>query len=76
MKTHKNLCHKSAEQLISLFQMAGKLNARLKKIIKEVVENCSICQKFKKTPARPKVALPKASSVNKIVSVDLKELRN
>ena len=32
--------------------------------------------RFQKTPPRPKVALPKASTTNEVVSVDLKERRD
>ena len=35
-----------------------------------------ICRRFKKTPPRPKVAMPKANSTNEVVSVDLKERRD
>ena len=55
--------------------MAGKLDKRTRSVIKEVVETCQICRKFKKTPPRPKVAMSKASTVNQVVSLDLKEVR-
>ena len=74
-KVHKNLCHKSVNQMTTLFHLAGHLNSRVKKIISDVVDCCSICKKFKKTPPRPKVALSKASSTNEVISLDLKEKR-
>ena len=61
--------------MIRLFQMANKASTEVIKTIKEVVETCDICRKFKKTPPRPKVAMPKASTTNEVVSMDLKEKR-
>ena len=40
--------------------------------IQKIVEDCRICQKFAKSVSRPKVTLPKASSFNEIVTLDLK----
>ena len=56
--------------------MAGKDSRSVKKAIREVVECCAICRKFKKSRPRPKVALAKANSVNEVVSLDLKEWRS
>ena len=75
LKTHKNLSHKSDGQLLKLFQMAGKADTRVRKKIKEVVESCDVCKKFKKTRPRPSVALAKANTSNEVVSLDLKEKR-
>ena len=58
-----------------LFQMAGKLTPTINKVIQETVETCYICRKFKKTPTRPKVAIPKATTTNEVVSMDLKEMK-
>ena len=44
--------------------------------IERVVNDCKVCQKFKKSVARPRVTLPKASSFNEIVTLDLKEFGN
>ena len=74
-KVHKNLCHKSEKQMIKLFLMAGKLNKRTRNVIRDVVEQCQVCRKFKKTPPRPKVAMSKAVTTNQVVSLDLKEVR-
>ena len=43
------------------------------KLIKQVVRDCKICQKFGRSMVKPKVALPKASSFNEIVTLDLKQ---
>ena len=76
VKVHKNLCHKSADHLRRLFSMAWKDTPIIKDTIKNVVDTCNVCKRFKKTPARPKVALPKANTTNEVVSVDLKERRD
>ena len=73
MKIHKNLSHKSENQLLKLFKMAGKDTKTVRKMLKNVIESCNVCKRYKKTPPRPRVALAKASSINEIVSVDLKE---
>ena len=49
-KTHKNLAHKSQEQMTTLFRLAGKADTRTKQIIKDVVDTCTLCKQFKKTP--------------------------
>ena len=36
-KVHKNLSHKTEEQLLKLFQMAGKATTKVSKTIKDVV---------------------------------------
>ena len=74
-RIHKNLYHRSEKQMIKLFLMAGKLGTRTRKLIKEIVENCQICRRFKKTPPRPKVAMAKAATINQVVALDLKEVR-
>ena len=62
--------------MVKLFQSAGKCSSSVRKTIKDVVLSCNICMRFQKTPPRPKVALPKASTTNEVVSVDLKERRD
>ena len=66
-KVHKNLSHKTEEQLLKLFQMAGKATTKVRKTIKDVVTTCDICRRFKKTPPRPGVAMPKANTINEVV---------
>ena len=76
VRVHKNLAHKSEDQLLKLFKLAGKDTKLVKKVVKNVVETCNICKRYKKTPPRPKVAMPKAYSTNEVVSMDLKERRD
>ena len=44
--------------------------------IERVVNDYKVCQKFQKSVARPIVTLPKASSFNEVVTLDLKEFGN
>ena len=44
-------------------------------MVLEFLNQCEVCSKYKKTPARPKVGLAKSRDVNEIVSMDLKILR-
>jgi transposase InsO family protein len=43
-----------------------------KKLVLDMLGKCEICKRYKKTPPRPKVGLPKARDVNDVVSLDLK----
>ena len=72
IKLHKYFAHRSGQKLWeNLFQPAGKLKGK-KRLVIEFLENCQICKRYKRTPSRPKVGLPKASDVNEVVSMDLK----
>ena len=39
-----------------------------------MVNDCKVCQKFQRSVIRPKVNLPKSSSFNEVVTLDLKEV--
>ena len=73
MKVHKNLGHKSKKQLLLLFKMAEQDDKKIRDMIEEVTDECTICRRYKKTPPRPKIAMAKASTSNEVVSLDLKE---
>ena len=75
-KTHRTLCHKSEKQMLKLFHMAGKDTTRIRNAIREVVECCAVCSKFKKTRPWPSGALAKANTPNEVVSLDLKDWRS
>merc|ERR1711867_249428 len=42
-------------------------------MIERVVNDCKVCQKFQKSIARARVTLPKTTSFNEVVTLDLKE---
>merc|ERR1712240_102632 len=72
-KVHEVTDHKSAEQLIISYRNAGIIGQETVKTIRQVVKDYKICQKFGRSMMRPKVALPKATSSNEIVTLDLKQ---
>ena len=76
LRIHKNLSHKSEFQMLKLFKMAKKDTKVIKDMVKDVVNTCTVCKRFKKTPPRPRVALAEANSINEVVSVDLKDKGN
>merc|ERR1711867_81267 len=47
---------------------ANLIGPETTKLIKQVVKDCKICKKFSKSLAKPKIALPIASSFNEIVT--------
>ena len=49
------------------------MSPELVNIIDRVVNDCKVCQKFKRSVARLIVTIPKASSFNEVVTLDLKE---
>ena len=61
-KIHVNTNHKSEENLLHAFKQANLLNDDVRSMIRKVCETCKICQKFKRSQSRPKVALPKAAA--------------
>ena len=75
LKLHKYFAHRSGRKLWeNLFQPAGKLRGK-KKLILEFLNKCETCRKYRRTPARPKVGLPKSKDVNDVVSMDLKIMK-
>ena len=73
-KIHKVTAHKGVETIQRFVRNSNFYNKHCDSIVKEVVKSCKICQKFRKTPEKPQVALPKATDVNVIVALDLKQL--
>ena len=72
-KVHEVNRHKGKDQLIQAYRNAGWISPEMTNIIERVVNDCKVCQKFKKSIARPRVTLPKATSFNEVVTLDLKE---
>ena len=71
-----NLCtitHKSADQLVAAYNRAGLMAPNTVKAIRQVVNDCKVCQKFGKSLVKSKIALAKGGSFNEIVTLDLKQ---
>ena len=75
-KVHEVNRHKGKEQLLQAYRNAGWMSPEIMNTIERVVNDCKVCQKFQKSIARPRVTLPKASSFNEVVTLDLKEFGN
>ena len=75
-KVHEINRHKGKEQLLQAYRNAGWMSPEMSNTIERVVNDCKVCQKFQRSIARPHVTLPKASSFNEIVTLDLKEFGN
>ena len=75
LKLHKYFAHRNPKKLWdNLFLPAGRMKGK-KKLVMEFLDNCEVCKKYKRTPSRPKVGLPKAKDMNDVVSLDLKILK-
>ena len=74
LKLHKQFGHASVERLTKLIKTAGNGNSEILGIIPEIVNNCSMCLKFKKPSPKPAVGLPLATEFNETVAMDLHEL--
>ena len=72
-KVHINTNRKSEVNMLHAYKQANLFNDDIRKSIKKVCENCFVCQKFQKSQSRPKVALPKVTDFNQVVTLDLKQ---
>ena len=59
--------------MLHAYKQANLLTDTVRKSIKKVCDNCLICQKYKKSQVKPKVALPKVTDFNQVVTLDLKQ---
>ena len=55
---------------------AGVLTPELKRTNQNVVKDCKICNRYKKTLPRPVVSLPLAGRFNEVIAMDLKVVKN
>ena len=75
IKLHQQFAHPSSEKLLKLLNSAGdpwQSDEELKKLIKKVSDECAICKIYRKTPQRPIVGLPIATSFQECIAMDLK----
>ena len=77
LKLHKVNNHKNANDLIFAIEQSGiKIPHGGKQVVKELVDSCVTCVKFRKSLAKPTATLPKAIDFNQIVAIDLKERKD
>ena len=60
------------DQVIVAYSKDGWMSPDVSKQIRNVVNSCRVCKKFTKLVSRPKKTLPKACSLNEVVTLDLK----
>ena len=66
-KIHEVTNHKSENQLLFAYRIANKLTEEVRKTIKRAVENCKVCQKFKRSQGRPKSTLLKLTDLTRFL---------
>ena len=71
-KLHKQFAHPTSDRLKALMKDAGIKESKCFELIDLVSENCQVCKRFKRTPARPVVSLPIATEFNEAVAMDHK----
>ena len=69
MSNHKGVWNREFS-----FKNARRLDSQTSKLIKEVIERYSMCQKTTSSKYRPSMAIPRAKGFNSIVTLDLKEI--
>ena len=65
--------HKGKEQLMAAYRNTGWMSPEMANVFNQVISDCKVCQKFQRLVARPRVSLPRVTSFNKVVTLDLKE---
>ena len=70
---HEANNHKSADKLIVHYRRADLIGPETVKIIKAVVKDCRVCQKFNKPLVKPKTASRIALSFNEMVTLELNQ---
>ena len=73
IKAHRYFGHRSGRKIWEMFSKAGRLRKKKKEVL-QLLEKCAVCNQMKKTPPRPKIAIPVANDFNEIVGLDLKVL--
>ena len=66
-KIHKNLNHKSKEQMLYAFRSAGKLDESTQRLINRVTEECTVCKSARRSRPKPSVAISQAGDFNSTV---------
>ena len=74
VKLHKQFCHASGKRLRQLLVSARVRDKEMLKLVENVANNCGICQKYRKTPPKPIVTMPRAKVFNENVAMDLKDI--
>ena len=81
MKIRKELFRNFIDNLHILQPEISRLNAdavdgEVNEIIEQISDNCNVCKRFKRTPARPVVCMPLASKFNQVIAVNLTHFKD
>ena len=71
-KIHRQFGHRTKPIFVSLLKDTNNWLPEFSGMLDKIIDNCEGCIMKKKTPARPSVALPRATDFNEILSMDLK----
>ena len=71
-KLHVQFNHAAGQRLIKLLKDAGLDDPMVIKETMNIENNCEVCKRYKKTPARPVVTFPLAREFNEVIQADLK----
>ena len=71
-KLHEQMAHPAQFKLEALIRNAGKWTVCMKKELEMIYSQCETCKVLAKTPARSVVAMPRASTFNEVLALDLK----
>ena len=74
-KLHRQFAHPIKDKFINLLKDSGAWNEEFSQMVEDMYAECEICKVYRKTPARPAVAMPMASQFNQLVAMDLKKWR-
>ena len=72
-KVHEVNRHKGKDPLMAAYCNAGWMSPEMANVIDCVINDCKVCQKFQRSVARPRVSLPRATSFNEVVTLNVKE---
>ena len=75
-KLHQTFGHPSAQRLIKLITDSGNADDKLLNAVTNITNSCDTCKRYKKTPPRPVVTFPLATTFNETVALDLKTYKN
>ena len=74
LKLHRQFAHPPVKKLKSLLQAANLWKDEYKDLLEDIDSKCDLCKRYSKTPPRPVVSMPMATSFNETVAMDLKQL--
>ena len=72
LKLHKQFAHPAPDRLKRLIWDSGVKDTAIDKTVDEVSQNCDICKRFRRSPARPVVTFPLATEFNETIAMDIK----